>query len=139
MVIAAKKRPGCIPSSLPGLPAHPAERTWVPVLCCWQDGSFCPLRQGSLFTLRAPLACAGHWGSQHGESVCCRCPLHAAAHGSWTAALLLAKFLDTGGLYSAANQGGAMDSLCAFRGSALYFLAMFFTHDDLSLLLRRVS
>lgn len=118
---------------LPGLPAQPAERTRVPALCCWQDGSLHPLCHGSLFTLRAPLAPARYWGSQHDYSVGCRCPHLAPAHSFWDAELVMAKFLDTGGLYSSVNQDAAMDSLRAFRGSALDFLAMIFTHDDLFL------
>lgn len=107
----------------------------MPALCCWQDGSLHPLRRRSLFTLRAHLAPARYWGSQHDESVGCRCPLLVPAHGSWDAELVVAKFLYTGGLYSSVNWDGSMDSLCTFRGSALYFLAMIFTHGDLFLLL----
>lgn len=48
-------------------------------------------------------------------------------------------FLDTGGLYTSVSMDGAVDSLCAFRGSALYFSGMFFIYDDLSLPLWRVN
>lgn len=133
---AASKGQGWIPFFLPGLSAHPAERLWVPALSCWQDSSLHPLHQRSLLPLKAPLAPARYWGSQDGECVL-QVPLPHFC--SWAAEWLLAKFLDTGGLYSSGNQYGATDSLCAFRDSALYFLTAVFTHDDLFLPLWKVS
>lgn len=125
VVATAKKIQGCVSSFLTALPMRPGERTWVPVpCCCWQNSSLPALCQESLFTLRLLWP---RWTLQ--VSAWCSGAPFLLCSRLLSCLTVLGHFSGQWCSYTSVNMDRAEDNLRAFRGSALYFLGMFFTHD----------